>query len=266
MTRPLLATVAAALLAAAVSSVLAAGPGSLDEQPLASGDELASATAAPLGLVGATPAPTGIATDALRARRPAPVEPVARTEPPAEPPLPTSTSPEGWTVAGAAGADPVGVDGRLVRWTLEVEPATGLDVREVLATAEAALHDPRSWTRTHRLQRVEDPATADVRVLVARPPTVDELCARAGLDTNGIFSCWNGRVAAINLRRWLEATPEFPDLATYRAYVVNHEVGHGLGRGHVGCAGTGRTADVMQQQTRTLAGCVANPWPYPDAG
>lgn len=196
-------------------------------------------------------------------RDPAPRPGVSRTEPLAVDPLPATTSPEGWLVAGGSSVEDIGAASPTIRWTVEIEPATGLDLGDVLGAAESALYDPRSWASDHRLERVDDPAEASIRVLVARPETVDRLCARVDLDTNGIFSCWNGRFAAINLMRWEQGATGIDDLAVYRTYVVNHEVGHGLGYDHEDCPGAGEIADVMQQQTRTLDGCLANPWPFP---
>ena len=73
-----------------------------------------------------------------------------------------------------------------------------------------------------------------------------------------------GERAVINLARWATAVPDYQgDVATYRQYVVNHEVGHALGQGHEPCPGAGQPAPVMQQQTLGLEGCTKNAWPYP---
>ena len=67
----------------------------------------------------------------------------------------------------------------------------------------------------------------------------------------------------INLDRWLGAVPDFRgNVALYRHYVINHEVGHQLGYHHQACPGPGRPAPVMQQQTLGLDGCLANGWLY----
>ena len=81
--------------------------------------------------------------------------------------------------------------------------------------------------------------------------------------TGGYTSCRYGDRAVINLARWATAVPDYEgDVATYRLYVVNHEVGHALGNGHVRCPGAGRPAPVMMQQTLGLGACRPNVWPY----
>jgi hypothetical protein len=162
--------------------------------------------------------------------------------------------PEGGAVAGS---------GNRWRYSIEVEPALGIDPDELALEIRAALEDERSWARTRTLEQVGDPSQARIRIVVATPDTVDALCGRAGLRTAGIYSCWNGRFAALNGWRWEVGADGFPDISTYRTYLVNHEFGHGLGYGHVGCPAEGAAAPVMMQQSKGLGRCIANGWPYP---
>jgi hypothetical protein len=199
-------------------------------------------------------------------------QPLPPPPPPPERPdqtPPARTSPEGWLIAGGDGAV-AGTGGATVRYTVEI--ADGLESRQELAAfaarVEGLLSDPdHGWTArgARRLQRVEDPARANIRVLLASPARVDRLCGQVGLNTAGIYSCWNGRFAALNSNRWFTGVSHIADLELYRAYLVNHEVGHGLGYGHVACPGSGRLAPVMNQQSMPsrLGNCRPNGLPYP---
>jgi hypothetical protein len=102
----------------------------------------------------------------------------------------------------------------------------------------------------------------DFRVVLASPKTTDRLCAP--LTTEGKVSCGTGGMAVINLLRWQRGADAYQgQLARYREYVVNHEVGHELGHGHETCSAPGRLAPVMMQQTITIGACRASPWPHP---
>ncbi len=153
-------------------------------------------------------------------------------------------------------------DGELTTYVVEVEGGLGIERGAFAAQVEETLADPRSWAARRAVQRVDDEDEADLRVVLASPATTDRLCAP--LETSGYFSCANGAMAVLNVARWLRGAPSYAGhLEDYRAYVVNHEVGHTLGLGHADCPGRGEVAPVMLQQTKGLEGCAPGPWPYP---
>ncbi len=159
----------------------------------------------------------------------------------------------------AAGPPPVAAQRRLFRYTVEVEQGLPVVPGSLAAVVDATLADKRSWGgEGYTFRRVS--SGGDFRVLLATPATVDRLCAP--LDTGGEVSCRNGQYVVLNAKRWLIGAATYgADLASYRRYMINHEVGHALGHGHVRCPGPGRLAPVMLQQTLGLDGCVPNPWP-----
>ncbi|MBI4944247.1 MAG: DUF3152 domain-containing protein [Actinobacteria bacterium] len=154
--------------------------------------------------------------------------------------------------------------GKVVRVRIEVEGGLEVDGRRFADFALATLNDERSWAHDgYRFARTD--GTADVRLVLASPDTSARLCRP--LRTFGRLSCHSGDATVITVYRWVKGIPEYgKDLAGYRRYVVNHEVGHALGQGHLMCPGAGRRAPVMMQQTKGLKGCRPNSWPYPDAG
>lgn len=153
--------------------------------------------------------------------------------------------------------------GPLRRYTVAVEAGLGVEAEDFAEAVDATLADPRSWGHGSRLslQRVDD-GPVSFRVVLASPGTADRLCAP--LPTNGRLSCGEGSTAVINVYRWEKGADAYgDDLADYRDYVVNHEVGHTLGHGHQPCGGAGRMAPVMMQQTNGVGACRPNPWPFP---
>lgn len=144
---------------------------------------------------------------------------------------------------------------------VEVERGAGASAQGFAGAVMQTLNDPRSWGQGGARTFARTDGRADIRVVLASPVTSAELCRP--LVTRGRVSCSVGNQAIITNHRWTRGTAEFPDLALYRQYVVNHEVGHVLGAGHQRCPGAGRVAPVMQQQTIKVAPCTPNAWPYP---
>lgn len=162
--------------------------------------------------------------------------------------------------------------GRVVRIVIGAEGGLGIDSAAFARDVVDTLTDPRGWQGVDGVQfRFVTPeqrtkgAGVDMTVVLASPALTDRLCAP--LSTQGQVSCnWAGR-AVINARRWELGVPWFNgDLQMYRQYVVNHEVGHGLGHPHQSCPAPGRRSPVMAQQSLRLDGCLPWAWPHGQGG
>ncbi|MFI7210838.1 DUF3152 domain-containing protein [Micromonospora maritima] len=166
----------------------------------------------------------------------------------------------GFRTADTTGAV-AGRSGELLRYRVAVEDGIGnVDVERFARQVAATLADPRGWTGDGRwrLQRVGRDGPADFTVLLTTPVTRGGLC---GDPTDRYTSCRNGDRVVINVARWVYGVPHVADLDLYRQYLLNHEVGHRLGRGHERCPRVGGPAPVMVQQTLGLHGCAPNAWP-----
>jgi hypothetical protein len=228
----------------------------------------------------------------------------------------TTTGRGTWRGVGTAGAvagDPDAAGTRTVTYVVETEQ--GIDTASFgggdsfASMVDATLADPRSWIGNKgggddgiafRHISVTSSDTPDLRIRLTSPETTRKLCGGeieletscfvSGGDNSGSSSgaAGDGRVI-INLARWVRgALPFAGDLGSYRQYVLNHEIGHGIGHSaHQPCPEDGTLAPVMMQQTLSLANkdlieldagaeymgddkdagnavCRANAWPHPE--
>lgn len=189
-------------------------------------------------------------------------EPVPSDQP-TDPPVIESGSGE-WTTAEGE-TDEVGDDGQRLAYHVAVEDDIELDVDEFADEVDRILgEEDRGWTAggDWRLRRADPEDPADFTIFLSSPVTTASQCSS---PSPAYYSCRSGDNVIINAERWIDAVDFWPeDRVVYREYLINHEVGHRLGHGHVVCPGEGEPSPVMAQQTVELRGCEPNGWPYLD--
>lgn len=210
--------------------------------------------------------------------------------------LPAGTLPDGgpFTTKGErvfhsvpGTTDKLGTGDEVYTYTVEVEDGLnqsdfGGD-RTFAKLVDTTLANKKSWMGGGKVAfRRIDSGEPDLRISLTSTDTARELC---GYQIKLEASCFyppDGRVV-LNEARWVRGALAFAgdDLA-YRQYMINHEVGHGIGyEHHLPCEQNGGLAPIMMQQSFGTANseimaldpdmqanrtyvCRANAWPYPD--
>ncbi len=147
---------------------------------------------------------------------------------------------------------------RRFTYTISSQGEVSGDLGHLAAVAADTLADPRGWSLggTLRYDRVD--SGADFHLILASPSVVDA----AAPICSAKYSCSVGDDVYINDVNWRRATPAWThSIREYQSYVILHEVGHWLDVDHARCPSAGRLAHVMQQQSISLNGCLANVWP-----
>lgn len=149
---------------------------------------------------------------------------------------------------------------RTVTYHVETRGRITAEAGRFARLAQQTYDDPRGW-RGLGVKFVRVKRRGDFTLVLADAAKVTGFSSACST----MWSCRVGRFVIINQTRWQRASPAWNDYGRsrrdYRHMVVNHETGHWLGRGHLGCPGPGRAAPVMMQQSKGLGGCEANPWP-----
>ncbi|GAA2204295.1 DUF3152 domain-containing protein [Streptomyces bangladeshensis] len=176
------------------------------------------------------------------------------------------------TFDAVPGFDKAPGTGQKYRYRVDVEQGLGLDGALFAEAVQKTLNDRRSWAHggARTFERVSS-GKPDFVITLASPGTTAKWCAKSGLDTTeDNVSCDSAATerVMINAYRWAQGSTTYGDrIHAYRQMLINHEVGHRLGNGHVTCQKDGEPAPVMQQQTKFLdhdgIHCLPNPWPYP---
>ncbi|MFE1287616.1 DUF3152 domain-containing protein [Streptomyces sp. NPDC058751] len=164
--------------------------------------------------------------------------------------------------------------GRKYTYRVDIEKGLPLDGALFADAVQKTLNDKRSWAHggERTFERI-DSGEPDFVITLASPGTTAEWCAKSGLDTTvDNVSCDSASTerVMINAYRWAQGSKTYgfgDEIHAYRQMLINHEVGHRLGYGHVTCEEDGDLAPVMQQQSKFLdhdgIHCRPNSWVYP---
>ncbi|QBX54374.1 DUF3152 domain-containing protein [Nocardioides seonyuensis] len=151
---------------------------------------------------------------------------------------------------------------RRVTYSVATRGAITTSVAEFRRLAQETFEDARGW-RAGGVQFRRVARGGHFTLVLAAASTVPSFSSTC----SSTWSCRVGRYVIINQERWKHASPAWNgarrSLRDYRHMVVNHETGHWLGRGHVGCPPGGGPAPVMMQQSKGTGACRFNPWPLP---
>ncbi len=150
---------------------------------------------------------------------------------------------------------------RVYQYRIMTRGPVSTNVEQFAGQVQRGLNDRRGWSLGGAIEFRRTNGPADFTVWLSTAGSVPSFSSMCSTQ----WSCRVGPNVIINEDRWRGATATWPyGVATYRNYVVNHEVGHWLGWGHIPCAGPGRRAPVMAQQSKggaALGRCRFNVWP-----
>lgn len=149
---------------------------------------------------------------------------------------------------------------KVVTYTISTKGYTSSDLGEFAAQVHDTLNDSRGWAQLGvSFKQVQQGGQFDLVLSQA------ELLPSFSSGCSAEWSCRVGKSVIVNDARWRGATTAWNqaggNIRDYRHMVINHEVGHWLGHGHLNCSAPGAPAAVMQQQSIDLQGCAFNPWP-----
>lgn len=131
----------------------------------------------------------------------------------------------------------------------------------------SVLDDKRGWRKFgYTFEYIQkNTSDKDIDLIITVKPNADirRIC---GFDGLSCASYGNQRLKFIyiNLENWLNGSDKSKlSLDLYRTYVINHEMGHILGRHHLKSEDQkpGSLAPIRIQQTLGIGHCSPNPYP-----
>jgi len=150
----------------------------------------------------------------------------------------------------------------LVYITVDLNAQTPLNLFYNIAVP--VIQHPLGWVRYgHTFKITNNPKEAEIQITLLPQAEMDKAFPSFAADRLSLCNMETKEIF-VNEDRWLRRYPDMSQLQlpAYRAYVLQHEIGHALGKGHAKCKQKGERAPVMLQQTLGLKGCIPYPFPF----
>ena len=157
-------------------------------------------------------------------------------------------------------------------YNIIINPKLKLKQNLIINKIVDTLNDKRGWRKFgYKFTKIDDVPNSQtsagkrhsnhLRIIISPNATIQLICKFDGL------SCadYSNNTAYLNLENWRHGCPKSKlSLANYRTYVILHEIGHLLGKGHLLAKNyANKKAPVMIQQTLGIYDCKPNCWPLP---
>ncbi len=142
-----------------------------------------------------------------------------------------------------------------ITYRVSIDPDVDYSLEDFRLLLAIYLSSPDGWEQ-YGYTFEEDQKHGYVHIRLSSSSTIEKSC---GLSPNLSCAELGGKRMYLNATRWLKGARQSKlDLENYRQYMVSHEMGHILGKGHDTCPCKGCPAPIMVQQTLGLHGCSPN--------
>lgn len=147
-----------------------------------------------------------------------------------------------------------------------VDPGVKFSSKKFYDIVFKVLNDPEGWKSIDKIDfKFVEPSILEkmpvknkIPIRLSSNNTIVKECGFSELEK---LSCCNMNTKEVwlNYYRWINgAKPSKLSLNHYRSYMINHEVGHALGRLHAKCPCDNCSAPIMMQHTVSIGKCSPN--------